>query len=187
MGSTAAAPLQVGKLFGVLDQYCVHYVLVGGMAGVAHGSARPSFDVDTVPAWSSSNLERLASALRSLHARLRMPGSKPTDVPADVEVFRRFDVSTWQTPYGDLDVITGTPTATRGRLADYDDLIVRAFPMKAFGTTIHVADIGDVIESRESLRREPDLAALPELHRLRDRISSDARWGDLGGGDGVAG
>jgi hypothetical protein len=182
MARAAPAPLQVGELFGVLDRHRVDYVLVGGMASVAHGAGRPSFDVDAVPAWSPGNLDRLALALRSVHARLRMPGSKPTDVPATPDVFRRFDVSTWRTPHGDLDVIIGTPTATRGRLADYEDLIVRAFPMKAFGTTIHVADIADVIEASESLRREPDLAALPALHRLHEHIRDRADRRRLGPG-----
>ena len=36
--------------------------------------------------------------------------------------------------------------------------------------TILVADLGDIIESKQALGRETDLVALPELHRLRARL-----------------
>jgi hypothetical protein len=40
----------------------------------------------------------------------------------------------------------------------------------AFGITILVADLDDIIEAKEALARGPDLAALPELHRLRETL-----------------
>jgi hypothetical protein len=70
---------------------------------------------------------------------------------------------------GDLDVVVGTPTATRGSLARYEALASRAHRRTAFGVTILVADLDDIIESKQALGRESDLVALPELHRLRAR------------------
>jgi hypothetical protein len=63
----------------------------------------------------------------------------------------------------------GTPTATRGSLARYEALTSRAHRRTAFGVTILVADLDDIIESKQALGRESDLVALPELHRLRAR------------------
>ena len=36
--------------------------------------------------------------------------------------------------------------------------------------TILVADLDDVIKAKETLNREPDRVALPELRQLRDRL-----------------
>jgi hypothetical protein len=114
--------------------------------------------------------ERLASALRQAGAELLAPeASQPVPLPIDSRSLRRFEVSTWRTKLGDLDVIIGTPTATRGVLARYETLAPRAARREAFGVTILVADLDDIIESKQALSREPDLVALPELHRLRAR------------------
>lgn len=170
MGDPTAPPLQAGELLRLLDRHGVHYVLVGGLAGTVHGATRVTFDVDLVPEWSDANLERLAAALREAEARLVAPDARePIQLPTDARSLRQFEVSTWRTTHGDLDVVVGTPTATRGVLAGYGELAERAAKREAFGVTILVAALDDVIESKQALGREPDLVALPELHRLRSR------------------
>jgi len=165
--------LKTDALFRLLDTHTVRYVVVGGLAATVHGSARVTYDIDIVPKWSTANLERLAGALRAAGAKLHQRGtSVPVDFPIDADRLRRFEVSTWRTRFGDLDVIIGTPTAHRGQLARYEQLAKRAHRLEAFGLTILVADLDDVIESKEVLARDPDLVALPELHRLRDRLNA---------------
>ena len=169
MGDPYSPTLQAKELLALLDRYEVDYVVVGGLAAIAHGAARATFDIDLVPDWSASNLERLALALREADALLRVPDGQPIEYPIDAESLGAFEVSTWRTRYGDVDIITGTPTIQRGHLADYNELARRAHRREAFGITILVADLSDLIESKQVLARDPDLAALPELHRLRDR------------------
>lgn len=169
MGDPDAPQLQAKELFALLDRYKVDHVVVGGLAAIAHGSARATFDIDLVPDWSTPNLERLAGALKEAGARLRVPDGEPIDYPIDADSLRAFEVSTWRTRYGDLDIIAGTPTLQRGQLADYTRLAGRAERRQAFGITILVAGLSDIIEAKQALSREPDLAALPELHRLLDR------------------
>jgi hypothetical protein len=161
----------VEHLLRTLDERGVRYVIVGGLAAAAQGAGRVTFDIDVVPDWSTENLGRLAEALRVLGAKLRVPdGPEPVDHPLDARSLRGFEVSTWRTEAGDLDVIIGTPTATRGRLAGFDELVERAHALEAYGLTILVADLDDIIESKEALAREPDLLALPELRRLQARL-----------------
>jgi hypothetical protein len=170
MGDPDAPPLQAAELLRLLDRHAVRYVVVGGLAATVHGATRVTFDIDLVPEWTDDNLDRLASALRDAGAKLQAPGpGEPIAFPIDARSLRQFEVSTWRTRLGDLDVIIGTPTATRGLLARYDTLAPRAVERKAFGVTILVADLDDVIESKQALGRESDLVALPELHRLRAR------------------
>lgn len=131
-----------------------------------------TFDIDLIPEWTNANLERLASALREAGAELLAPEARdPVRFAIDARSLRQFEVSTWRTRLGDLDVVIGTPTATRGVLARYETLASRAARREAFGVAILVADLDDVIESKQALARESDLVALPELHRLRERRS----------------
>lgn len=171
MGNPNAPPLNTEALVRLLDNRGVAYVLVGGVAAVAHGATRATFDIDIVPRWDDENLTALADALRSAHAKLRVPGSaEPVDVPLDGKTFRHYEVSTWRTDHGDVDVITGTPTKKKRRLASFSDLVARAHSRTAFGVTLLVADLADVIESKEALDRPPDRAALPELRELLRRL-----------------
>jgi hypothetical protein len=171
MGDPDAPPLQAGELIRLLDRHGVRYVVVGGLAATVHGATRVTFDIDLVPEWTDDNLERLAASLHEAGGELQAPEAhEPIAFPIDAHSLRQFEVSTWRTRLGDLDVIIGTPTATRGVLARYETLAPRAAERTAFGVTILVADLDDVIESKQALSRESDLVALPELHRLRDRL-----------------
>lgn len=177
MGDPDAPPLDSESLVRLLDRYGVAYVLVGGLAAVAHGAMRATFDVDIVPRWRAENLEALAAALRAAGARLRVRDGPPVEVRLDGRTFGHYEVSTWRTAHGDIDVTAGTPKRNRGELAPFDELASRAHPRQAFGMTILVADLDDIIEAKETLNREPDRLALPELRQLRDRLRS-------GDGDG---
>ncbi len=163
MGDPDAPPLDSESLVGLLHRHRVAYVLVGDLAAVAHGAMRATFDVDIVPRWKADNLEALARALRAAQARLRVPGvAEPVEVPLDGGTFGHDEVSTWRTSHGDIDVIAGTPKKVRGQLASFHELVARAHARRAFGMTILVADLDDIIEAKETLNREPDRAALPD-------------------------
>ena len=178
MGDPDAPPLRAAELLQTLDRHRVRYIVVGGLAAIVHGGSRVTFDIDLVPEWTDANLARLAAALEEIGAELRVSGARePVPIPPDARSLRQFEVSTWRTELGDLDVIIGTPTATRGSLAGYDVLVVRAHERTVFGVTIAVAALDDVIESKQALGRESDLVALPELHRLRDRLARERRSG----------
>jgi hypothetical protein len=168
VGDPDAPPLQAGEILQLLDRHGVRYVVVGGLAATVHGATRVTFDIDLVPQWTDANLRRLASALREVEAELLAPEApEPVPFAIDAHSLRQFEVSAWRTRLGDLDVIIGTPTARRGVLARYDSLAPRAATREAFGMTILVAALDDIIESKQALARESDLIALPELHRLR--------------------
>jgi len=58
---TAEPSLDV--LLGVLRRANVDFVLIGGLAAVAYGSARATFDIDVVYARNDGNVKRLVDAL----------------------------------------------------------------------------------------------------------------------------
>ena len=64
-------PPRAPELRGLLEplvRHGVDFVLIGGMAGIALGSAYPSYDVDVVYARDRANLERLVAALQEIDA-----------------------------------------------------------------------------------------------------------------------
>lgn len=73
---SAGDPFDPGPLLDALDRKEVDFVVIGGVAGIAHGSAYPTDDLDLAYARGRRNLERLAAALRDL-------GARPPDAPAD--------------------------------------------------------------------------------------------------------
>ncbi len=60
-----------GELLAVLVRHGVRFVLIGGLAALAHGSPFPTEDVDITPDTEPGNLSRLSAALTELDARIR--------------------------------------------------------------------------------------------------------------------
>ena len=57
---------QLESVFGALNRSQVRYLLVGGLAVIAHGYLRTTSDIDLVIALSPDNLRRALAALREL-------------------------------------------------------------------------------------------------------------------------
>ncbi len=51
------------NILSVLTKPGVEFILIGGLAGMAHGSARATVDVDVVYRRTAENIERLACSL----------------------------------------------------------------------------------------------------------------------------
>ena len=160
-------PLDPARILRALDAHGVAYLLIGGMAAVAHGAAYVTLDLDITPQRTAGNLDRLAAALTELGAALRVPGDPdPVPVAIDARTFGQMQTMTFRTAAGDLDVAF-RPDGTGG----YDDLNRRRVVVAAFGLAIPVAHLDDVIRSKEAAGREKDRLALPLLRRLQERLA----------------
>lgn len=159
-------PLQPERLFAALADAGVDYVLIGGLAGVLHGSPAMTNDADIVPSRTDENLRRLSEALRALGARLRSV-AEPEGVAFDPHpvLLAAMSVVNTTTRCGDLD-IAFVPDATDG----YDDLITRAVTFDVNGLVLRVAALSDVIRSKEAANRPKDHATLPVLYALREEL-----------------
>lgn len=172
--STSMTPegptLDIAWLLEVLERHEVDYLLVGGVAAIAHGATRPTMDLDCLVRRSRRNLTHLAQAMRELHARLRVAGMTDEEAsalptPIDADALARLAISTWRTDAGDFDVLTDIP-ARDGTLVDYEELVTRAERQTVGGVVVRVAALDDVIASKEAADRPKDREALPELRRL---------------------
>jgi len=61
----------IEKQARLLGSFSIECVIVGGVAATLHGSEIPTTDLDVCYARNPSNLEALATALKSVNARLR--------------------------------------------------------------------------------------------------------------------
>jgi hypothetical protein len=146
----------------VLADHGVRHVVIGGIAGATHGSPSVTQDLDVCYERGSENLHHLASALTSIHARLR---GTDDDVPLslDAETLAAGDHFTFITDLGDLDCL-GIPAGTLG----YDDLKKDAVDVDLDGLTVAMASIDDLIRMKRAAGRPRDLAELEILGALRD-------------------
>ena len=151
------------RIIEVLNRHRVAFVLVGGYAALLYGARRPTYDVDITPATDAGNLQRLSDALRELKAGIRvdnLDGGLAFDSSA--ESLRGVQMLNLRCAFGDLD-ITFAPA---GFPDGYDSLRPGAHLYTVGTAIIHVADLDDVITSKESAARPKDLDALPELVNL---------------------
>jgi len=139
----------------VLQRHGVLYVLIGGLAATLHGSPTRTADSDICPERSPANLDRLAAALRELHARIRTEGVVGgLAFACDAKFFATVALANLVTDAGDLDVAF-EPTGTRG----YEDLAAHAVVMDLDGLEVPVASLEDVIRSKTAADRPKDRAA----------------------------
>jgi hypothetical protein len=159
-------PLQADEIFACLDRHDVRYVLIGGLAAVLHGSPLPTLDADICPAQDRPNLERLATALSDLDARIRTPdAAEGLRFPHEAPFLADLSLLNLVTRFGDLD-LTFQPSGTQG----FPELSARATVMTIHGVQIAVASLPDIIRSKEAAGRPKDRRSLPVLRRLLDEI-----------------
>jgi hypothetical protein len=159
-----------------LHRHDVQFVLIGGMAGSAHGSPSITTDLDVCYQRDRENLERLAAALRELDAKLR---GVDDEVPflLDAMTLRAGDRFTFETKYGSFDIL-GTPSGTHG----YDDLMESAQEMDLDGLTIQVAALDDLIAMKHAAGRPKDRVEVEILVALREETEKrQAREGTEAG------
>jgi hypothetical protein len=163
-------PIDVRALLGTLTRHGVRFVVIGGVAGIMHGSATLTSDVDIVYDRDRENIRRLAAALAELRARRRnLP--EGTEAPVDERAVLNGLNFLLRTPIGDLDCLGETPAE---RLT-YRDLAPNAVRMAvADDVAVEVTSLDDLIRMKRATGRERDrieverLAALRDEHELRE-------------------
>jgi hypothetical protein len=153
---------EVGKLLGPLVRHGVDFVLVGGMAGIAHGSNYPSYDLDIAYARDHANIVRLVAALEEISVGLR---GGPPDLPFQLEA-RTIENGanfTFVTPHGDFDVL-GDIDGVRS----YEDLRGGAEDKDIAGVRVRVASIDHLIAMKRASNRPKDRIMLEEYLVIAD-------------------
>jgi hypothetical protein len=155
-------PLDPERIFAVLDTHGVEYVVIGGLAVQVHGHVRMTNDVDLIPAPTPRNLERLATALIALDARVLNPGSQTLKI--DAQMLPRAMLWQLSTPHGDIDVLHDAPGA-----APFSELRERALVIAVGDRQIPIAGRDDLIRMKRARGRPVDLADIAALTETEHR------------------
>lgn len=154
-------------IISTLNRHGVHYVVIGALAAQLHGAPIPrTRDIDITPAVTDDNLQRLSAALHELSARIRTV-DVPEGLPFDHDGVSLSRARIWNltTPFGEFD-ISFVPNGTEG----YEDLARRALVIESYGQLVPVADLDDIIRSKEAAGRPKDILHLPILLQISQRL-----------------
>lgn len=151
------------QLLGPLIEHGVDFVLIGGQAGISHGSTYPSYDLDVIYARDRDNVARLVAALQEIGVRLR---GTPPELPfqLDTRTIENGANFTFETPYGDLDVL-----ADAAGMRSYEDLKSESVKREVFGRLVRVASIDNLIAMKKAAGRTKDKLMVEEYIVIADR------------------
>jgi predicted nucleotidyltransferase len=149
------------RLLTVLTQAGVDFIVIGGFAATAHGSAHVTVDLDVVYRRTADNLDRLAGALDPLHPYLR---GAPPGLPfrLDPDTLRQGLNFTLVTQAGDLDLLG---EATGG--GTYEALLPHSEVRDVAGLECRFVDLPTLIRLKRAAGRPKDLERIAELEALR--------------------
>ena len=158
----------------MLNRHGVVYVIVGGLAAIAHGSTLPTEDVDVRARTRSREPGSPRRGVARDGARLRTEHE-----PAGVEfpcdgafLAAQPTMLNLVTDLGDIDLTIAPTGFPRG----YDDLIDDAIAVDlGDGVMTRIASLDDVISSKRAAGRAKDLAALPYLEALQQEVRARRR------------
>jgi hypothetical protein len=163
--------LNATRILSVLNKHSVQYIVIGAFAAIAQRAPIPATrDIDFTPETSRANLDRLSAALKELRARIRTD-AVPGGLAFDHDGASLGDAIVWNLvcPDGEFD-LAFQPAAFAG---GYSDLAPQAHRMSVDGVEVLVANLSDVIRSKEAAGRPKDLSVLPTLYRHLARLNKE--------------
>jgi len=155
--------LNAAAIVAALNRHQVRYVVIGAFAAIAQQAPIPATrHIDLTPEASQENLTRLSLALKELGARIRTD-EVPDGLPFDHDATSLAAAEVWNLICADGEFdISFHPS---GFTAGYAQLVVNAHRLRVGEVEVVVADLADVIRSKESAGRPKDLRVLPMLYR----------------------
>jgi hypothetical protein len=155
----------VAAFVKLLAVHHVQFVIIGGQAMRAHGSAHVTDDMDICYQRTPANLAALATALAPIHPYLR---GAPLGLPFcfDVLTLTSGLNFTLDTDYGEIDLLGEV-----SGIGNYDQVLAQSMEQTAFGLTVRILSVDGLIAAKKASGRGKDrlhLLELEELKKLRD-------------------
>lgn len=159
-----AEPFDPAPVLEALASGGVDFVVIGGVAGGAHGSSFATFDLDVAYSRAPENLENLTAVLRTLGARLR---GAPANVPflLDARALAHGANFTFFTSLGPVDIL-GDPAGA----PPYERLRAAATVIDVAGHSIRIASLDHLIAMKEAAGRPKDKGMAAEYRLLADEL-----------------
>ena len=149
-------------LLRLLSGNDVEFIIVGGAAATAHGSARLTLDLDVVYRRTTENITRIVNALKPIKPYLR---GAPPGLPFDwsVPTVQRGLNFTLVTSLGALDLL-GEIVGGGG----YEQLREETIEVEIAGINCLCLNLERLIAVKRAAGRPKDLEVIAELQQIRD-------------------
>lgn len=153
----------LNDLLEILSKAKIEFVVVGGFAGILHGSTVVTRDLDVCTLLSPDNIEKLREALKDFHPWHRMTPNKLSflKIPSSTEELSNLYLTT------DLGVVDFLTSITG--VGDFDRIRSRADTIDLRGHKVKVISLEDLIQAKETANREKDRLALKELRAIQKK------------------
>jgi hypothetical protein len=156
--------VDVIRMIEGLSRADVRFVVVGGVAGIVHGSVRRTDDLDICYDAAADNVGRLTAVLHRWHAHLRVPDGSGAQLPfvIDARTFRGAPNLTLDTDPGWFDLL--------GRvdgIGEYPQALAASQVEQLGGVDLRVLTLDALIHAKQTANRGRDHDHLIELDAIR--------------------
>lgn len=147
----------LNDLLVLLAKSDIDFVVIGGFAGVLHGSTLVTRDLDVCTVLTPENIEKLRVLFKDLHPKHRMTPQRLSflSIPPAGQSLNNLYL---ETDLGIVDFITDVLG-----VGGFQQLSKNAETIELKGQKIKIIGIADLIKAKQSLGREKDKLAATEL------------------------
>lgn len=159
--------IELEPALSALSENKVDFVIVGGVAITAHGSAYLTQDLDFCYSRSKENLKKIVSALSRFNPH---PRGFPENLPYifDETTLQNATNFTFKTDLGDIDLLGEV-----AGVGNYADVYNSSEKKNLFDIEVNVLSIEGLIKAKRAAGRTKDLLVLPELEALLEVLSDE--------------
>ncbi len=163
---TTPAIFRPSEILRVLTDAQVEFIIVGGLAAIAHGASQSTRDFDAVAPLSVENCQRILRALGPYEPRFYQSLNKPR-VERTAEALAEFRNLYFGTTLGIVDLLGSLPP-----IGGFAEVAARAVELPMFGRSHRVVGLDDLIEVKTFVARPKDKPVEVELRAIRERLKA---------------
>ena len=146
-----------------LNEHRVEFVLIGGMAAMAHGVTLVTFDIGVCCSFQSENLFNLQKALADVHPVHRMT---PQKLPLEI---KPENVGRLRNLYLDTDIGAIDCLSEVAGLGDYAAVAPLSIELDLPSGRFRVLSIDALIRAKQAINRTQDKIAIAQLLAIKER------------------
>ncbi|HBG78472.1 MAG TPA: hypothetical protein DDW84_06475 [Phycisphaerales bacterium] len=139
----------------------VEFVIIGGLAGIIHGSTRTTQDIDICCKFTPENLFKLFAAVKNTNPVHRMSPNRP------VLVLNSQNADKFKNLYLDTDIGQLDCLGEVQGIGNFDEVCKNAISVHIGGKNYQVLSIDALIKSKKSLNRPTDKQDVIQLQAIK--------------------
>ena len=155
--------VQLNRLIERLCDAGIDFVVVGGFAGMLHGSTLVTRDLDVCIVLNAENVARLREVFRDLRPRHRFSSPKLSflDNPEPGVALNNLYLETELGPIDLLGSVKG--------VGDFEHVHAASLEIELFGRRCRVISIEALIQAKQAMGRDKDMIAVRELRTIAEK------------------